>query len=434
MSIVLGVVADDFTGATDIANNLVRSGMKCILLIGVPGSKTDITEADAVVVALKSRSCDVNQAINDSVSSVSWLKDQGAKQIFFKYCSTFDSTEKGNIGPVSDALMKLLVTKQTVFVPAFPENGRTVYQGNLFVGDRLLNESGMEQHPLNPMKDSNVVRLLKSQTQYGVGLINRQLIEQGAQAVRTAMEDLRSEDKCHIVCDAINDGDLEVLATAVVDLPLVTGGSGLAKALPHAYRARGWLQDRKQPGYLSSDSGAQFILSGSCSRMTLAQLDHFLKDHQGFPLNPLKLASEGEAHIAEALTFATNNMKRGTPAIIYASANPQTVEAAQKSLGREKSGELVENALGELAKALVALGTSRLIVAGGESSGAVVSALDIAQLRVGDQIDPGVPWTQTIADGTSRPLLLALKSGNFGTVDFFSKAFKLLDNPNTGEH
>ncbi|HET8802840.1 MAG TPA: 3-oxo-tetronate kinase [Marinobacter sp.] len=425
MAVVLGAIADDFTGATDLANNLVRNGMRCVQVIGVPDGDPVFTDADAVVVALKSRSCPAGRAIDDSLAALAWLQRLGARQIFFKYCSTFDSTDQGNIGPVSDALLDRLNAPQTVMVPAFPVNGRTVYQGHLFVGDRLLNESGMQDHPLNPMRDADLVRVLARQTDHSVGLAPRAVLSEGPAATRQHLATLRAQGARHVICDTLDEADLATLAEAVVDMPLVTGGSGLGQALPGQYRLRGWLADVAEPGRLSPGSGGALVLSGSCSRATLGQVAHFLEHWPGFALDPMKLAEDG-AHLDAALAFARDRLREQVPVLVYASADPEQVRQAQAVLGTERAGQLIEAALGHLASVLVQEGVGRLVVAGGETSGAVVSALGIRTLRIGNQIDPGVPWTQVPVTDQGRPLSLALKSGNFGGPDFFTRAFEVL--------
>lgn len=428
MSVVLGAIADDFTGASDLANNLVRAGMRCIQTIGVP-SQLLVDDVEAVVVALKSRSCPAEQAVSDALAALEWLQRQGVRQIFFKYCSTFDSTSKGNIGPVADALLERLGASQTVMVPAFPINGRTVYQGHLFVGDRLLNDSGMQHHPLNPMTDADLVRVLSHQTAHPVGLLAHATLSHGAEATSERLAELKHTGIRHVICDTLDERDLSVLAEAVADYALVTGGSGLGQSLPSIYRQRGWLAPIENPGRLAASSGASLVLSGSCSQATLGQVEHFLRSNDGFELDPLALA-EGDAQFEEALRFARRHLFKHNPAnrpvLIYASATPGKVKAAQQQLGALQAGALVEQALAGLAQQLVAEGVGRLIVAGGETSGAVVSALGIEELRIGEQIDPGVPWTQTSIAGRESPLSLALKSGNFGGIDFFTRAFEVL--------
>lgn len=424
--IVLGAIADDFTGATDLANNLVRGGMRCLQVIGVPQEDIDLTHIDAVVVALKSRSCPVDEAVADSLAALDWLRQQGARQLFFKYCSTFDSTDQGNIGPVADALLDALGASQTVMAPAFPVNGRTVYQGHLFVGDRLLNDSGMQDHPLNPMQDADLVRVLSRQTPHKVGLANHALLYLGADATRKYLSALADQDVRHVICDSLDEQDLDVLAEAAVLMPLVTGGSGLGQALPAQYQAHGWLDTITEPGRLSPATGSALVLSGSCSRATLAQVEDFLAKHpdSGFALDPLALAEGGQQE--KALFFARERLSQKTPILIYASAVPEKVNAAQQALGVARAGALVEEALSQLAVTLVNEAVGRLLVAGGETSGAVVSALGITALHIGEQIDPGVPWTQAPLSGRNASLSLALKSGNFGSVDFFTRAFEVL--------
>ncbi|WP_043531938.1 3-oxo-tetronate kinase [Litchfieldella xinjiangensis] len=431
MTLVIGAIADDFTGATDLANNLVRAGMRCVQVLGVPQEAIPLDEVDAVVVALKSRSTPVDQAVNDSLAALDWLNSRGVRQVFFKYCSTFDSTDVGNIGPVADALLEQMAASQTVMVPAFPANGRTVYQGHLFVGDRLLNESGMQHHPLNPMTDADLVRVLGRQTRHAVGLAARPVLARGAKATRDHLQALAEQGVRHVICDTLDESDLGVLAEALVDYPLVTGGSGLGQSLPEQYRRRGWLDEVSEPGRLAPAHGSALILSGSCSRATLEQVTLFLEDHPGVSVDPLAFA-EGSAHLQEVLTFARERLASGGPVLVYASADPERVRQAQAALGVEQAGELVEQAMGQLARTLVDEGVGRLIVAGGETSGAVVSALGIRQLRIGGQIDPGVPWTQAPLANRSAMLSLALKSGNFGGTDFFTHAFTVLDTLTEG--
>jgi uncharacterized protein YgbK (DUF1537 family) len=422
MSIVLGAIADDFTGATDLANNLVRAGMRTIQIIDIPDPDFDPGDADAVVVALKSRSCPVNEAVTSSQAALKWLRVAGARQFFFKYCSTFDSTDQGNIGPVADALLESLGDDFAVMCPSFPANKRTVYQGYLFAGDRLLNESGMENHPLNPMTDADLVRVLARQTQGKVGLLDYATLQQGSQAASAKITQLRSAGCRYAICDTLEVAQLEVIAAAIVEHKLVTGGSGIAQALPAEYLRLGWLQAQNDAGQLSNISGPELIVSGSCSNTTLGQITHFTKQHPAFALDPLTLA-EGNDQVGEAIAWA--RPKLGTqPVLIYASAPPERVRQAQQQLGVEQAGQLVEQALARVARELVSAGVRRLIVAGGETSGAVVSALKISALRIGHQIDPGVPWTETIVGG--HKIALALKSGNFGGEDFFSRAFEAL--------
>jgi 3-dehydrotetronate 4-kinase len=412
---ILGIVADDFTGATDVAGMLVRSGMKTVQVIGVP--RGPLPDADAVVVALKSRTVPADDAVRESLAALESLRGNGARQVYFKYCSTFDSTAAGNIGPVTEALMEALGADFTIACPAFPENGRTVFRGHLFVGDQLLSDSGMRDHPLTPMTDANLVRVLEAQCRGPVGLLRYDTVARGADAVRERIGELRAQRVRIAVADAVSNDDLLALGEACAELPLVTAGSGVALGLPPAYARRGWLDPDARAAALPSVGGHAAVISGSCSQATNAQVRHWID--AGLPsrrLDPVALARHASA-ADEALAWAVGKLARG-PVLLYATAAPDEVRAAQRELGAARAGELVEQALGRIASGLVAADARRLVVAGGETSGAVVQALGVTQLRIGAQIDPGVPWTQ--AEG--RPLLLALKSGNFGTVDFFTKA------------
>ena len=429
---LLGCIADDFTGATDLANMLVRGGMRTVQTIGVPAANSNIQsiEADALVVALKSRTIDAADAVAQSLAALEWLRAQGCRQFFFKYCSTFDSTDKGNIGPVADALLDALSpigggTPFTIACPAFPENGRTIYRGHLFVGDVLLNESGMEHHPLTPMTDANLVRVLQRQTQSKVGLVRYDAVAQGAQAVRASIDALRHDGVRMAIADAVSDADLYTLGEACADLPLITGGSGVALGLPGNFRRAGLLDDAADAGELPRVEGASAVLAGSASKATNAQVAAWRDTRPAFRIDPLA-AARGEPVVEQALAFARDHMNAAQPqpVLIYATASPDEVKATQRELGVAQAGELVERTLAAIARGLHDLGVRKFVVAGGETSGAVVQALDVEMLRIGKQIDPGVPATATIG---AEPLALALKSGNFGAVDFFAKALRQLD-------
>jgi uncharacterized protein YgbK (DUF1537 family) len=417
MSVLLGCIADDFTGATDLANTLVKAGMRAVQLLGVPRADLAVPDADAVIVALKSRSNPAGEAVSMSLSALDWLRRAGARQIYFKYCSTFDSTDKGNIGPVADALCDALGTPFTVANPAFPTNKRTVYQGYLFVGDVLLSESGMRHHPLTPMTDPSLVRVLQRQTKHKVGLVPYTTIVQGVSAVRAHFDRLRSEGTRHAILDAITDEHLLALGEACADMPLVTGGSGMAMGLPANFVKQGLLAPGQQ-SQLPAIGGPAVVISGSCSSATQAQVAEMRKTHAAFEIDPVAVASGRDA-AADALAWATPRLGQ-EPILIYSTASPEAVSAVQSKLGREHAGALVEATLSQVAKGLVTRGARRLVVAGGETSGAVVSALGVEGLQIGAEIDPGVPWTASL--GEPR-LALALKSGNFGTTDFFLKAF-----------
>ncbi|MBP5096840.1 3-oxo-tetronate kinase [Pseudomonas protegens] len=413
---LLGCIADDFTGATDLANMLVRGGMRTVQSIGIPSAEVAAgLDADAVVIALKSRTTAASEAVAESLAALQWLRDQGCEQIFFKYCSTFDSTAAGNIGQVSEALLEALGSDFTLACPAFPENGRTIFRGHLFVQDQLLSESGMQHHPLTPMTDANLVRVLQSQTRLPVGLLRYDSIAQGVEAVRSRIAELREQGVALAIADALSDADLYTLGAACADLPLLTGGSGLALGLPENFRRAGKLRDLDAAS-LPKVAGGEVVLAGSASLATNAQVDAWLEaERPAWRIDPLALAA-GEAVVEQALAFARE--QQGT-VLIYATSTPEEVKAVQRQLGAERAGALVENALGEIARGLRDSGVRRFVVAGGETSGAVVKALDVRLLQIGAQIDPGVP--ATVSSG-GEPLALALKSGNFGGRDFFSKA------------
>ncbi|SDV50379.1 3-oxo-tetronate kinase [Chitinasiproducens palmae] len=411
---LLGVIADDSTGATDLANTLVRGGMRTVQMIGVPTGAA-AAEADAIVVALKSRTNPAGEAIEQSLQALRWLKAQGCRQFFFKYCSTFDSTADGNIGPVAEALLDELGSDFAIACPAFPENGRTLCRGYLFVGDVLLNESGMENHPLTPMRDPNLVRVLQSQSKSKVGLVRYDAVAKGADGVRTAIAALRADGVRLAIADALSDTDLRVLGEANADAVLITGGSGVALGLPENFRKAGLLGAASEAAVLPRVEGPGVVLAGSVSKATNGQVAHWRERHPALRIDPLALA-RGEPVVQQAIDFA---LSAGEPVLIYATAAPDEVKAVQQSLGANEAGHLVEKALGEIARTLHAKGVRRFVVAGGETSGAVVQALGVTALRIGAQIDPGVPATVTVAD---EPVALALKSGNFGGVDFFEKA------------
>ncbi|MCG5260851.1 four-carbon acid sugar kinase family protein [Cupriavidus gilardii] len=443
---LLGCIADDFTGATDLANMLVKSGMRTVQTIGVPPSAAPL-QADAIVVALKSRTIPAADAIAQSLAALAWLREQGCRQFFFKYCSTFDSTDAGNIGPVAEALLDALGQQPgfSIACPAFPENGRTVFRGHLFVGDALLSESGMQHHPLTPMRDANLVRVLQRQTTAKVGLIRYDTIAAGAAAVRETIAQLRAEGVRLAIADALSDRDLHVLGEACADLPLVTGGSGMALGLPANFRRAGLLAERTDAAQLPRIEGYAAVLAGSASQATNAQVAAWrgvgmnsgtnsgtssgtnsgpnspAHARPSFRIDPLAVA-RGEAVVEQALTFARSHLPE--PVLIYATATPDEVRHVQQALGVTEAGQLVEATLAAIARGLREMGVRKFVVAGGETSGAVVQALEVKSLQIGAQIDPGVPATATI---DAEPLGLALKSGNFGAVDFFSKALRQLE-------
>jgi len=418
MSILLGCIADDFTGATDLAGMLVDAGMRTVMTIDVPAHPASL-EADAVVIALKSRTIPAQEAVEQSLSALRWLQTRGCRQYFFKYCSTFDSTDKGNIGPVTDALLDALGSNFTIACPAFPKNQRTIYKGYLFVGDVLLNESGMQHHPLTPMTDANLVQVLGKQAKHPVGLVKYDTVRQGEQAIAQAFASLAADGYRYAIVDALDESHLREIGHACADMPLITGGSGICIGLPDNFRRKGLLKANPQAAELPAVEGKSVVLSGSCSRATQEQVAVLQQQRPSFKLDPLRLA-EGPEQIDEAVAWARPLLEAG-PVLIYATSKPEEVRAVQSKLGVDKASQVIENAFAEIAKRLKGLGVRKFVVAGGETSGAVVKALNVTALRIGPQIAPGVPWTTSL---DANPLALVLKSGNFGSRNFFQEALE----------
>ncbi len=448
-SIALGIIADDFTGATDIASMLVRGGLRTVQVIGVPQGavSAEVAQADAVVVALKSRTTPAAQAVADSLAALRWLQAAGARQFVFKVCSTFDSTPAGNIGPVAEALLAALggspdglpgglaggasIRPQALICPAFPENGRTVFRGHLFVGDQLLSDSGMRSHPLTPMTDANLVRVMQAQSQGRVGLLRHDTVAQGAAAISDRLAALQADGVTLVVADAIDNADLLRLAEGAAALALWVAGSGLALGLPALLAARGWVTLDAQAALLDRLDGPAAVLAGSCSLATQGQVAHWTAaGRPALQIDPAALARH-EPVVERALAWAAGLGGRsgdrsggtsGVTPLFYATTDAATLAQTQAQLGVAEAGALVEQALAGIAQGLLARGTQRLVVAGGETSGAVVQALGVHTLRIGAAICPGVPWTQALRAPGQAPLQLALKSGNFGSPDFFAEA------------
>ncbi len=419
---LLGCIADDLTGATDLAIMLTRAGMRTLQVMDVPdAADTRLAGYDAIVVALKTRTCPVAEAINLSLRSADALLAMGAKQLFFKYCSTFDSTAEGNIGPVAEALMARVGADLAIACPAFPTNKRTVYMGHLFVGDVPLDESPMKDHPLTPMRDSSLVRVLQAQSKGKVGLVPFAVVDNGADAIADAFAAARIRGETMVIVDVITDAHLVAMGTAAAGMPLITGGSGVALGLPGNFIRAGQMKATQAATLMAAPKGRAAILAGSCSEATRGQVA--AAKAAGIPaieIDPLALQSGAQS--AGSLVAWADVQPQDRPFLIYSSAAPEAVKAVQERLGRDAAGQLVEHALAEVAKALVARGVSQLIVAGGETSGAVVQGLGVQALEIGPEIDPGVPWTRAVG----QDLVLALKSGNFGAPDFFVKSWDRL--------
>ena len=422
MTTFLGCIADDFTGATDLASMLARSGVNVSLRIGVPLSPPENT-AEIEVIALKTRSISASKAIEESLSALKWLKEAGAKKYFFKYCSTFDSTAEGNIGPVSEALMNELKVDQTIYCPAFPENGRSIYMGNLFVGQKLLSESSMKDHPLTPMNDSNLMRLLSAQVSRRVGLADHIVVNSGVNSLKEKLISLKENDVPHVIVDAVADTDLDIIASACQDMDFITGGSALAMPLAEFYKASGKISANDNSFMNKKLNTGSIILSGSCSEMTIIQVKNFIqRGAAAFQLDPIDLAENGVKKVLDWLSSQdfTKNI------IIYATSDPDTVKKVQAELGVDMAGKIVEQGLSECAIAARELGIKNFIIAGGETSGAITKALNIRQLDIGIEIAPGVPWT--FSGKRNNQIALSLKSGNFGSEEFFTEALSKLEN------
>lgn len=419
---ILGAIADDLTGASDLALTLAREGMRTIQTVGLPLAGLNLAAVDAVVISMKSRTNPAEEAVEMSLAALDWLKKAGARQILFKYCSTFDSTADGNIGPVTQALMGALATDLTVVCPAFPVNGRTIYKGHLFVGNQLLSDSPMRHHPLTPMTDSSLIRLMQQQTSLKVGLIAHDIVSQGAAAIKTAFGAARANGEQILVLDALADEDLRSIGLAVEELPLLTGGSGIAIGLPENFRRAGLLPKDAEATQFDAPTGHSAILAGSCSHATRLQIAEAISaGNPSLKIEPDAI-SVGTITVEQAVEWAVSQIS-GIP-LLYSSADPEEVKKSQARFGREQAGLIIENFFADMAVGLRNRGFRRLIIAGGETSGAVVGALSPGALLIGPEIDPGVPWTLTIGEG--EPMALALKSGNFGASDFFRKAWRLL--------
>ncbi len=420
---LIGVIADDFTGASDIGVTLAsglpgEGGLKTALYMGVPDGPAG-QDIGAGVIALKSRSWPASQAIAQSLQACEWLLAQGCRQIVFKYCSTFDSTDQGNIGPVAEALAEKLSARGVVVCPSFPAMKRTLYQGHLFVNDQPLNESGMENHPLTPMTDADIRRVLARQSQQPQGFIHWQQVQEGSEAIHRLLQQQAEQQKCLVIVDAISEDDLLTIARACQDAPLLTGASAIARGLPHNFIARGEAEGQIAESFSVQGKGA--ILVGSCSRMTLKQIEHHRKHYAVLPLDVEQII-QGKAEHQELLDFVADNQQRMP--LIYTSGDAARVKELQQQYGREEVSQAIEQFFARLAPKLVKAGVRRLVVGGGETSGAIVTGLAIRSVVIGAELSTGVP--ALLASDDNGPLGLALKSGNFGGEDFFAHALASL--------
>ncbi len=422
---VLGCIADDITGATDLAINLVKGGMRVVQVMELLSpAEIRALDCDAIVVALKIRSVPSTSAVETAGLALKGLQEAGCQRFLYKYCSTFDSTDQGNIGPIAEALLEATQQQQTVFCPAFPLAGRTVYQSHLFVGDRLLSESGMENHPLNPMRDANLVRVLGRQAKSKVGSVTAATIEQGAEAVTAKLKELAAEDVALVILDTCTASHLATLASAVANMKLITGGSGIARYLPEAFRAIGVVAAQPFSAEVPKVDGPAFVLSGSCSTATQRQVAELAEKvpHAAIDVENALRDSAGEV---QRLVQWAESCGDAAIRMVHSTADAAVVENLQAKFGMQQVAEAIESTLASFAQRIVAeLHVRRIIVAGGETSGAVVNGLGVRSLRIGAEICPGVPWTVT-----SEPcdMALAFKSGNFGSDAFFSEALDMLD-------
>jgi 3-dehydrotetronate 4-kinase len=421
MTLALGSIADDYTGASDLANTLSRCGLRTIQIVGVPAAGLRVPEGDAVVVALKSRSIAAADAVKLARAADEWLRARGAHHVMFKVCSTFDSTDAGNIGPVTDGLRAAAGSDIVLVTPAFPETGRTVYQGNLFVGSVPLNESPLKDHPLNPMRDANLVRVLARQSRCRIGLVDLAVVAAGAEAVRKRLAELVRGGTEVAIVDAVFDRDLETIGAVAIEHKVSVGASGfglgLARALARSGRVKGGTTAVDGHGI----DGPAACLAGSCSQATLTQIERAQKAMPVLRLDPDKLIA-GPAEVETALQWALDRVGGG-PVLIASSSRPESVAAFQERHGREAGGHAIEQAFARIAAGLVERGVRRLVVAGGETAGAVVDRLGIPAFVVGPEIAPGVPVLRTVG---GNDMVLALKSGNFGGPDFFADALELM--------
>jgi 3-dehydrotetronate 4-kinase len=424
VTLKLGCIADDYTGASDLANTLTRSGLRTVQSIGVPSDDLALPEVDAVVVSLKSRSIEAGLAVTRSRAAEKWLRGRGASHVLFKICSTFDSTDKGNIGPVMDALRADSADAIVLVTPAFPETGRTVYQGNLFVGSVPLNESPLKDHPLNPMHDSNLVRVLARQSKTRIGLVDLAVLSRGAEVVRARLADLAGRGIGAAIVDAVFDRDLETIGNVALDHRVSVGASGIGLGLARALVASGKVRPNAPAAIPDAAvGGPAACLAGSCSQATLGQIARAEAVMPVLHLDAERVVA-GKEESRRALAWARERLQSG-PVLIASSSTPDQVAALQARHGRDAAGHAIEQAMADIAEGLVRSGVRRLVVAGGETSGAVVDRLAIPGFLVGAEIAAGVPVLRAVG-AKEGEMLLALKSGNFGSPEFFSDALKLM--------
>ncbi len=417
---MIAAVADDFTGATDVAVAFKNAGLRVGIVFGVPGRSTPSQRYDALVIALKTRTIPAGDAVAQTLRSVRWAREQGYDRFYFKYCSTFDSSPRGNIGPVADALADQFRAEIVVVTPASPRHGRTVYQGHLFVGDQLLSESAMRTHPLTPMTDSNLVRLLSAQTARPVGHVPRRVVGLGAAAISSELESLRTAGVRYAVVDAIDDDDLRHLGLACLPHVLVTGAAGLAAGLASAIGEHGGRADAGATAVGDDwrDYRNAAVIAGSCSARTVEQVTVMAASNPSYRLD-VTATPDATALAHAALNWFDALASPHRAPLFYSSLPADRLREVQTAFGAPVVAALVEDALGQIAQGLVARGVDRLVVAGGETSGSVTTALGVTAGSIGSEAATGVPWIFVAGE---RPLALLLKSGNFGDAELLVAA------------
>lgn len=423
---ILGIIGDDFTGSSDIANNLKKSGMQVSMYAGIPNLSPDDAKkqtTEAAVIALKTRTIPIKDAIKESLSALNWLKESGCKQFIFKYCSTFDSTKEGNIGPVTDAIMEELGVDFTIACPSFPDAGRTVYYGHMFVNGKPLNESGMEDHPLTPMTDNNLVRWLNYQTKKEVGLINFETINQGSDKIKQKIISLKKDGIKYAIVDTTNNKEFDIICDGIKDLPFLTGGSGIALGLPKIYKNKGLLSDNIFD--LPQNNSNAVILSGSCSRATLEQINIYKVNNPSFYISPDEVMNNNKL-VEEVYVWIKENETLSP--LIYSSSDSKKVLEKQQQFGQEILANKIEDFFEKISKKLVKDTFGKFISAGGETSGAIIKGLGVEELKIGKEISPGVPALWSPNSSGNKPISVTLKSGNFGQTDFFSRGLIALTN------
>lgn len=413
---LLGCIGDDFTGSSDLGLTLSKEGMRVTQYCGVPDEPAR-NDVDAGIVALKSRTIPADEAVAQSIEALNWLRDQGCQQYLFKYCSTFDSTPDGNIGPVIEALMKELAVDRCIVCPAFPATGRLVFQGHLFVNDRLLNESGMQHHPLTPMTDPDIRRWLALQTKQPIGHVAHADVTKDSASIRSALDREVAAGGGIVVVDAVSDRDLRTIGAACKDVTLVTGGSGIGLGLPANF---GITPASSPAAPISTEkSSGGVVLSGSCSNATRQQVAEYSRHHPARSIDPADIL-DGRQTAQDIASWLMDHIDEDP--ILYSSADPTDVNAMQDRYGHLTAAETVEGMFSKVAQSVYRAGVRRIVVAGGETSGAVATALDLTALRIGREIAPGVP----VLYADDLRLSVAFKSGNFGDPDFFEAALAAL--------